>query len=565
MSPEAHAESDPGGVERLRLVDRLCTEFEKAWRTGRPLIEDFLAGWQGELRLELLRELVVLDVLSRRQRGEECQAADYERFGELSADWLADVLAGQRSAVAEQSAPTAVRSPDPTPPRLKGFTFRRLLGRGGFGEVWLATDENLQQDRAVKVLPRGNFTQGDFDQLVEEARLMARLPRHRNRVQVHALTPGLTNCFLVMEYVEGGPLSRQTSPERPMAWERAARYVADVADGLGDVHALGVLHRDIKPANVLWDSRRNEALLSDFGIAAPADRARGLSGTAGYIAPELDGGTASPKSDVFSLAAALFCLVTGRLPFGGRDVLRGIQQASAGLSRPVAALSHVPTALEEAILAGLEPDPERRADLATFTARLRGAHLQALADRLQELSRRSRSRVNLRVNVSAAREGELVFRPVALEAQPLEPTRNMDLVPEPAPVAPVRTGDLVRLEVTADADGYLTVLNLGSSGEMKVVFPNPLARDNRLRAGQAQRLTVKLTPPAGTDRAAIIWTEQPGALTPAEWRERIEAGQVASLPPAESTRGMDFVLHEAGEQTRSGWAACVVAVSHRPA
>jgi serine/threonine protein kinase len=460
---------------------------------------------------------------------------------------------------------TPVRGPDPTPPRLNKFTFRRLLGRGGFGEVWLATDENLQQDRAVKVLPRGRFTQRDFDRLVEEARLMARLPRHRNRVQVHALTPGLTNCFLVMEYVEGGPLSRQTSPGRPLAWERAARYVADVADGLADVHALGVLHRDIKPANVLWDGRRDEALLSDFGIAAPAEQARGVSGTAGYVAPELDGGAASPKSDVFSLAATLFCLVSGRPPFDDRDVLRGTRQARAGLSRPVAALRHVPAALEEAILAGLEPGPERRADLATFTARLRGAHLQALADRLLELSRRSAPQVNLRVNVSTAREGELVFRPVALEAQPVEPARNMELVPEPAPVAPVRTGDLVRLEVTADADGYLTVLNLGSSGELKVVFPNPVARDNRLHAGQAQRVTVRLTPPAGTDRAAVIWTEQPGALAPAEWRERIEAGQVASLPPAESSRGMEFVLHEAGEQTGGGWAACVVAVSHRPA
>jgi hypothetical protein len=169
------------------------------------------------------------------------------------------------------------------------------------------------------------------------------------------------------------------------------------------------------------------------------------------------------------------------------------------------------------------------------------------------------------VSVSAAREGELVFRPVALEAQPLEPTRKMELVPEPAPVASVRTGDLVRLEVTADADGYLTVLNLGSSGQLKVVFPNPLARDNSVRAGQTQRLTLKLTPPAGTDRAAVIWTARPDTLTPAEWRDRLEAGQVASLPPAESTRGMDFVLHEATEQSKEAWAACVVAVAHRPA
>jgi serine/threonine protein kinase len=336
-----------------------------------------------------------------------------------------------------------------------------------------------------------------------------------------------------------------------------------VADGLAEVHALGVLHRDIKPANILWDRRRDEVLLTDFGIAAPAERARGIGGTVGYIAPELDGGAASPRSDVFSLAATLFCLVTSRPPFDTHNVQTAVAQARAGLGRPVAALSHVPRAIEEAILARLEPDPERRPDLATFTTRLRGAHLQALADRLLELSRRSACRVNLRVKVWAAREGELVFRPVPLESQPVEPTRNMDLVPEPAPVALVHTGDLVRLEVTADADGYLTVLNLGSSGELRVLFPSPAAQDNRVRAGEAHRLTVKLTPPAGTDRAAIIWTSHPNTLTPAQWRDRIASGEVAVTPREEATRGMDFVLHEATEQPGGDWTAAVVAVAHQ--
>jgi hypothetical protein len=124
------------------------------------------------------------------------------------------------------------------------------------------------------------------------------------------------------------------------------------------------------------------------------------------------------------------------------------------------------------------------------------------------------------------------------------------------------TGDLVRFEVTADADGCLTVLNLGSSGNLTVLFPNPLARENRIQAGQIQRLTVKLTPPAGTDRAAFVWTRRPNALTPGEWRARIESGMVAVVPPGESTRGMDFVLHEAGAEDADAWTAAVVAVSH---
>jgi serine/threonine protein kinase len=445
---------------------------------------------------------------------------------------------------------------------LQGFKFIRPLGKGGFGEVWQAHDLILQQDRAVKVLPRERNLRTGLAMLVEEARKMARLPKHRNRVQVYFFVVGETNCYLVMEYVDGGALNQQISRQSPMSWERAVRYAADVADGLAEVHAAGILHRDIKPSNILWDKQRDEALLGDYGISAYTGGASELAGTPGYIAPEMDGGTPSPKSDVFSLAATLYCLVTGEPPFDTRDLDRGLAQARAGLSRPVAALNRVPRAVEEAILSGLEPDPDRRADLPTFTAGLRGAHLQALADKLLELSRRSTCKVNLRLAVSTASEDNLVFRPVPCSADTSEPTSDLKHVPPTAPMASVRTGDLVRLEVTADEDGYLTILNLGSSGQLNVVFPNPLARDNRIRASRAQRLTLKLTPPAGTDRAAVIWTRQPNCLTPAEWRSRIEAGQMAGAPAQEATRGMDFVLHEASEQTNDAWTASVVAIRH---
>jgi serine/threonine protein kinase len=366
-----------------------------------------------------------------------------------------------------------------------------------------------------------------------------------------------------MEYVEGGPLSKQTSTTNPLAWERAARYAADVADGLDEVHAAGLLHRDLKPHNILWDRHRDEALLADFGLAAYVHQACTLSGTAGYLAPELLEGRASPKTDVFALAATLFHLVTGGPPFDAADLLAGCFQARRGLDRPVAALSGVPRAIEDAILSGLEPVPSLRADLSTFRAMLRAAHLQALADRLLNLSRRSRCTVRLHTTVSTANERDLVFRPVLCHSPPNESTRTTGSVPSPAPEAVVRTGDLVRLEITADADGHLTILNLGSSGELRVIFPNPKAQYNRIRSGQPHCLTVKLTPPEGTDRAAIIWTREPSELTPARWAEWIKAGLAVTLPPQESTRGMDFVLHEATEHPSSEWAVDVVAITHR--
>jgi hypothetical protein len=504
-----------------RRIDAICDRFEAACRAGeRPCVADYARDIPEAGRAYLLRELRAIAAAYLRQDGGRGQAA--------------------------------------VPP-LSGFAFLRRLGGGGFGEVWLATDLNLRQERAVKLLSRERYSALDLDLLAEEARTMAALPRHRNRVQVHALFPGIPTCFLVMEYVSGGSLKELAPRENPLPWERAVRYVADIADGLGDVHAAGILHRDIKPENVLWDRRADEALLADFGIAARAGQARGIAGTPGYIAPELDGGSASAKSDVFSLGATLFRLVTGRAPFPTANWMASVSAALAGLS-DLAGLERVPGAVRDVIVCGLRPEPAQRPDLAEFSARLRGAHLQGLADKLAQAARGTAVRVH--VSVSAADEGELVFRPVPCQVARSEPAKDRNMVPEPAPVAAVRTGQLVRLEVAADADGYLTVLNLGSSGQLRVLFPNPVALDNRIRPGRPHTLTVKLTPPPGTDRAAVIWTRLPSALSLAEWRQCIEAGKPAVLPPPESSRGMDLVLHQAGEQPADAWTAAVVAIAH---
>src|SRR5262245_19295173 len=119
-------------------------------------------------------------------------------------------------------------TPPHNAPKLDGFDFLQFLGGGGFGEVWLARDRTLNVFRAVKVLPKGHVRASLVRRLVEEAQKLARLPKHRNQVQVFLCKDGITNCFLVMEYVAGGPLSRLTSPERPLPWGRAARYVAGV-------------------------------------------------------------------------------------------------------------------------------------------------------------------------------------------------------------------------------------------------------------------------------------------------------------------------------------------------
>jgi hypothetical protein len=267
------------------------------------------------------------------------------------------------------------------------------------------------------------------------------------------------------------------------------------------------------------------------------------------MAPELYDGTASPRTDVFALAATLFHLVIGHKPFDTGDVLAAWGAAIAGV--PESDLAGLPPALAAAIRAGLEPDPARRLDLAGFTAHLRGCHTDGLAARLRALASPASQVVRLNVTVSTASETDLVFRTVFRGPLPADGATGW-----PA----LRCDNVVRIESQADAEGYLTVLCLSSAGEVAVLFPNPRAPDNRLRAGRPHRLTVKMTPPAGTDHAVLVWTPRPCPLSAREWRERIEAGHL--VVPVSQDRGMDFVAADEVQPAGPGWVAAVVGIEH---
>src|SRR5262249_22253295 len=234
-------------------------------------------------------------------------------------------------------------------------------------------------------------------------------------------------------------------------WERAVRYTAQVADGLRAVHAKGLLHRDIKPVNILWDREDDAAVLGDFGLATRAGGPPGLAGTPGYLAPELLEEPASVKSDVFALAATLYHLLTGAPRFDAKDPYASLVQARAGLPRPLPALDGQPAGVEEVLRAGLEPDPRRRPDPDAFLAELRHVRVLGLVKVMVRNAQNTACPVRLDVTVSTADAGDKVYR---------EQLRCRG--GEPARVVRCRTGDLLRVEAAADADGYLTVLNFSS-------------------------------------------------------------------------------------------------------
>jgi serine/threonine protein kinase/formylglycine-generating enzyme required for sulfatase activity len=319
---------------RGRIADA-CTRFHHAWDAGlSPRLEDFLpANSPPEERRELLRALLEVEFRYRQQTGESWYPDDYlRRFPDDTAA-VRSAFPGQATTPDEPSpAPPPPASPaareDIVPPFLGRYRIEAKLGGGTFGIVYRGRDDLLGRDVAIKV-PRPDLVAalGGIDSYLQEARVLAGLD-HPNIVPVHDV--GLTSdgfCFVVYGFVEGSDLKAGLARGRFAAAE-AARLVASLAEALQHAHQRGVYHRDVKPANILVD-RRGKAYLADFGLALRHDdygQGPTFTGTPAYMSPEQarhESHRVDGRSDIFSLGAVLYELLTGQRAFqGSREQVR---------------------------------------------------------------------------------------------------------------------------------------------------------------------------------------------------------------------------------------------------
>jgi serine/threonine protein kinase len=451
------------------------------------------------------------------------------------------------------------------------FRVVRLLGRGAFGSVWLAEDLHLGRLVALKTILPPNPSRPDgvsLAQLREEARLAASV-RHRNVVQVHAWreTAGRpdTPCYLVLQYVSGGSLAARVQEEGPLPWPKAARYIADVGEGLREVHARGIIHRDVKPANILWDPETDEALLTDFGISARRRDSGTVAGTPYYMAPEAFEGAVSAALDVYGLAASLFWLMSASVPFPGLSRQQLAAAAHRGLPDPDPRCKDLPRALEQLIRAGLAGDPKHRPDLGAFVTRLRGTLNQLLADSL--LSGPSKPRAgspSLRLTVSRQVDRD-TFVPVATtQPQTERVVRDLRRVPPQPLRANVRTGDRVRIEVEMDRPGHVTVFNVGPTGNLNLLYPVELPAAAVAADRPLHILDIELTPPEGQERLFALWSRPPLPLRLGELLGLVEEGRLPVPGPYRATRDMKCVQQSVAQLAPDDWQATVLELNHLP-
>jgi serine/threonine-protein kinase len=273
---------------------------------------------------------------------------------------------------------------DACPREVAGYEILGILGRGAMGVVYKARQRGLNRLVALKMILAGSHAAASEQHRFRiEAQAVARL-QHPNIVQIYEIGEEEGRPFFSLEFVDGASLDKKVRGE-PLPPQEAARLGQQLAEAMDYAHKNGIIHRDLKPANILMTSA-GIPKIGDFGLAkrieddAGQTRTGTVLGTPSYMAPEQAEGKldqVGPLSDVYSLGAILYDLLTGRAPFKGTTLLETLEQVRTREPVPPVQLQPgVPRDLETICLKCLQKDPARRYPSAVALAQDLGRFLK---------------------------------------------------------------------------------------------------------------------------------------------------------------------------------------------
>jgi serine/threonine protein kinase/Tfp pilus assembly protein PilF len=253
-----------------------------------------------------------------------------------------------------------------------GSTFARRyliieeLGKGGMGKVYKANDIDIKEKVAIKLIkPEISTDKNTIERFQNELKFTRKI-RHKNVCQMYDLNREEGAYYITMEYVEGENLRNMIRMSGQLRIGTAVSVAKQVCEGLAEAHKLGVIHRDLKPSNIMID-REGIVRIMDFGIARSL-KEKGITGagvmigTPEYMSPEqVEGKATDQRSDVYSLGAILYEMITGKVPFEGDTALAiAVRQKTEKPKDPREFNTQLSEDLSSLILKCLEKDKENR-------------------------------------------------------------------------------------------------------------------------------------------------------------------------------------------------------------
>jgi len=352
---------------RLRLIRETDSKVDSAEVVALQQERDRLAA--RVVNLERVVSSLDLEMQSRIERLADKQVAIDATVAALptpagvNGTTVADVGAAVTMAV------QAPRGELPAGSVLMGrFEVERALGRGGMGAVYLATDRELGERVALKVITRELSEDGSVAERFRREAGAARKVTHPSVIRIHDLGTADGMLFLTMEYFAGRSLADLLQKRHVLPLEEAQTLLEQVCDGLMAAHAAGVVHRDLKPQNVLVNDR-GEVRVIDFGIAKAGYMKTMtvtgmMMGTPEYMAPEqVRGRPVDHRADIYSLGAMSYHMVCGRPPFvADTPIAVGFLHCSEDPTPPSQLTPALPDPVADALLRALAKEPRDRFD-----------------------------------------------------------------------------------------------------------------------------------------------------------------------------------------------------------